>query len=151
MIGSLPISWISHPFMALIEPPSLPVSPTKGCCDWTEVSLSSHVSLPTLKAIQKSERHGYRLLIRDHGAWFMWLPRFHTSRVINVPAKLLFCCQDSAREKLFKILFDFPLLSTGNEITKLQGFIFRFSLFSAFLPKFYLLFRSSFVEICHNL
>ena len=26
------------------EPPSLPDSPTKGCCDWTEVALSSCVS-----------------------------------------------------------------------------------------------------------
>ena len=40
------ISWNSHPSEVLPEPPSLPDSPTKGCCDWTEVSLSSCVSLP---------------------------------------------------------------------------------------------------------
>ena len=45
-IDSLSISWNSHPSMVLIEPPSVPDSPTKGCCDWTEVSLSSCVSLP---------------------------------------------------------------------------------------------------------
>ncbi|HEZ7986798.1 MAG TPA: hypothetical protein RWO09_07680 [Ruminococcus sp.] len=54
-IGSLPISWISHPSMVLIEPPSLPDSPTKGCCDWTEVSLSSHVSSPFRKAVPDFE------------------------------------------------------------------------------------------------
>ena len=45
-IDSLSISWNSHPSEVLPEPPSLPDSPTKGCCDWTEVSLSSCVSLP---------------------------------------------------------------------------------------------------------
>ena len=45
-ISSLLISWNSHPSEVLPEPPSLPDSPTKGCCDWTEVSLSSCVSLP---------------------------------------------------------------------------------------------------------
>lgn len=45
-ISSLLISWNFHPSEVLPEPPSLPDSPTKGCCDWTEVSLSSCVSLP---------------------------------------------------------------------------------------------------------
>ena len=29
------------------------------------------------------------------GVWFLWLPRFHTGRVINVLAELIFCCQDA--------------------------------------------------------
>lgn len=58
-----------------------------------EVSLSSHVSSPTLDAVQRSERHIYRSLIWGHGVWFMRLPRFHTGRVINVLAELIFYCQ----------------------------------------------------------
>ena len=81
-MNSLFISWKSHPSMVLIEPPSLPDPPTKGCCDWTEVSLSSHVSLPFQKAILKP--HISRSLFQGLGVWLLWLPRFYTSRVINV-------------------------------------------------------------------
>ena len=66
---------------------------TRSISPHWEVSLSSHVSSPTLKAIQRSERHIYRSLIRGSGVWFMRLPRFHTDRVINVLAELIFYCQ----------------------------------------------------------
>lgn len=39
------------------------------------------------------KRHIYRSSFRSLGVWFLWLPRFHTSRVINVLAELIFYCQ----------------------------------------------------------
>ena len=68
---------------------------TRSISPHLEVSLSSHVSSPTLKAIQRSERHSYRSLVWGLGVWFMRLPRFHTSRVINVLAELIFNFQDA--------------------------------------------------------
>ena len=41
------------------------------------------------------KRHIYRSSFRSLGVWFLWLPRFHTGRVINVPAELIFYCQDA--------------------------------------------------------
>ena len=41
------------------------------------------------------KRHIYRSSFRSLGVWFLWLPRFHTGRVINVLAELIFCCQDA--------------------------------------------------------
>ena len=39
------------------------------------------------------KRHIYRSSFRSLGVWFLWLPRFHTGRVINVLAELIFYCQ----------------------------------------------------------
>lgn len=50
-----------------------------------------HPVLPLLHRILK--RHIYRSSFRSLGVWFLWLPRFHTGRVINVPAELIFYCQ----------------------------------------------------------
>ena len=41
------------------------------------------------------KRHIYRSSFRSLGVWFLWLPRFHTGRVINVLAELIFYCQDA--------------------------------------------------------
>lgn len=41
------------------------------------------------------KRHIYRSSFRSLGVWFLWLPRFHTSRVINVLAELIFNFQDA--------------------------------------------------------
>ena len=41
------------------------------------------------------KHHIYRSSFRSLGVWFLWLPRFHTGRVINVLAELIFCCQDA--------------------------------------------------------
>ena len=41
------------------------------------------------------KRHIYRSSFQSLGVLFLWLPRFHTGRVINVPAELIFCCQDA--------------------------------------------------------
>ena len=42
-VDSVSASWESHPSGDRPEPPSLPDSPVRGCCDWTEVALSSCV------------------------------------------------------------------------------------------------------------
>ena len=39
------------------------------------------------------KRHIYRSSFRSLGVWFLWLPKFHTGRVINVLAELIFYCQ----------------------------------------------------------
>lgn len=41
------------------------------------------------------KRHIYRSSFQSLGVWFLWLPRFHTGRVINVLAELIFYCQDA--------------------------------------------------------
>ena len=41
------------------------------------------------------KRHIYRSSFRSLGVWFLWLSRFHTGRVINVLAELIFYCQDA--------------------------------------------------------
>ena len=53
------------------------------------------------------KRHIYRSSFRSLGVWFIWLPRFHTGRVINVLAELIFYCQDS--HGFGSLLFPFTL------------------------------------------
>ena len=62
-MNSVFTSWKSHPSGVLPEPPSLPDSPTKGCCDWTEVALSSCVSLPFRKAVPDLEAAYFSLAL----------------------------------------------------------------------------------------
>ena len=74
------------------------------------------------------KRHIYRSSFRSLGVWFLWLPRFHTSRVINVLAELIFGCQDSV-EKILRISFiDFPLhylLATKLRFVRDLFFVFK--------------------------
>ena len=39
------------------------------------------------------KHHIYRSSFRSLGVWFLWLPRFHTGRVINILTELIFYCQ----------------------------------------------------------
>ena len=55
------------------------------------------------------KRHIYRSSFRSLGVWFLWLPRFHTGRVINVLAELIFYCQDSVGQVHRTICIDFSL------------------------------------------
>ena len=56
--------WESHPSGDFPKPPSLPDSPIKGCCDWTEVALSScvlrhsgsHTRFASLSVVYRSLR-----------------------------------------------------------------------------------------------
>ena len=82
--------------MVLIEPPSLPDSPTKGCCDWTEVSLSSHVSLPFQKAILNFEAAYFSLALSR--SW----------RMTSVAAEILYQpCDQRITDAVYSV-FKFP-------------------------------------------
>ena len=74
------------------------------------------------------KRHIYRSSFRSLGVWFLWLPRFHTGRVINVLAELLFCCQDAVGKILRIILIDFSLhylLATKLRFVRDLFFVFK--------------------------
>ena len=61
------------------------------------------------KLFRIMKRHIYRSSFRSLGVWFLWLPRFHTGRVINVLAELIFYCQDSVGQVHRTICIDFSL------------------------------------------
>ena len=74
------------------------------------------------------KRHIYRSSFRSLGVWFLWLPRFHTGRVINVLAELLFCCQDAVGKIFRIILIDFSLhylLATKLRFVRDLFFVFK--------------------------
>ena len=63
------------------------------------------------------KRHIYRSSFRSLGVWFLWLPRFHTDRVINVPAELIFGCQATS---------DFYSACIGEEATLFATIFFDY-------------------------
>ena len=74
------------------------------------------------------KRHIYRSSFRSLGVWFLWLPRFHTDRVINVPAELIFGCQVSVGKILRIIFIDFSLhylLATKLRFVRDLFFVFK--------------------------
>ena len=87
-MNSLFIPWTSHPSEVLSEPPPLleSVAGRKYHYPHTFHRLFG-------KPFRILKRHIYRSSFRSLGVWFLWLPRFHTSRVINVLAELIFYCQ----------------------------------------------------------
>ena len=74
------------------------------------------------------KRHIYRSSFRSLGVWFLWLPRFHTDRVINVLAELIFRCQVSVGKILRIIFIDFSLhylLATKLRFVRDLFFVFK--------------------------
>ena len=101
---SVSVSWKSHPSEDLPELPSLPDSPTKGCCDWTEVALSSCVSSPFRKAIPDLEAAYFSLALLRSWRMASAADGVYYDRRIHVFPML--CIQFSRYMK-----FDFYLLS----------------------------------------
>lgn len=101
---SVSVSWKSHPFEDLPKLPSLPDSPTKGCCDWTEVALSSCVSSPFRKAIPDLEAAYFSLALLRSWRMASAADGVYSARRIHVFPML--CIQFSRYMK-----FDFYLLS----------------------------------------
>ena len=95
------------------------------------------------KLFQISKRHICRSLFQCLGVWLLWLTIFKTARVINVPVKLLFCFQDSAREKLFKTFFLSPSTFFWQRNNKTTGIYFSFFIIFSIFAK--ILFAFSFI------
>ena len=87
-IGSLPISWKSHPSMVLIEPPPL-LESVAG----RKYHYPPAFPCRSGKLFRILKVHICRSLFQGLGVWLLWLPRFYTDRVINVLAELIFYCQ----------------------------------------------------------
>ena len=92
------------------------------------------------------KRHIYRSSFRSLGVWFLWLPRFHTSRVINVLAELIFYCQDSVGKfiELFVSIFPFTIYWQRNR--KTTGIYFSFFIIFSIFTK--ILLHFSFIVCC---
>ena len=103
--------------MVLIEPPPLLESVAGRKYHYPHT-----FHCPSEKLFRILKLHIYRSSNRSRGVWLLRLPRFYTSRVINVPAKLLFNFQVDKRNDSFHR----PLLLLA---TKSQNYNYLFFVF----------------------
>ena len=99
--------------------------------------------------IERSKRRGDLGITYDDDTLRLidiWLPRFHTDRVINVLAELIFYCQDSVGKfiELFVSIFPFTIYWQRNR--KTTGIYFSFFIIFSIFTK--ILLHFSFIVCC---